>query len=728
MTSDRPGPVGGRPPDGPGAPPGGGRRRKRFLGEMLVDNGVISADQLEDAIQRQKHSKGTRMGRLLVDLGHASEVQICEVIAEQLQIPAADLAAVDIPNEVLNKVTKELALKYVCLPWFVEGRDLYLIMADPTNVAAADAVAFHAGLKVKPVVAPESEILAALERFYAAEETSLAQFDNLDLADQLSVVTEQDVEEDEEDAEAAAQGGPLVKLVNAILADAIRTAASDIHIEPQPKGIDLRYRVDGLLRKVMNMPKRVQGRLISRIKVISHLDISERRKPQDGRTFIRVAGKSYDLRVSTLPTADGEKVVVRILAQDRAKVALEELGFDSTVLSGFKEVLRRPQGMILVTGPTGSGKTSTLYASLNFLLSETTNIVTVEDPVEYRLTGISQVAVSDRAGLTFAAGLRSILRQDPDVVMVGEVRDLETAQIAFQAAQTGHLVLSTLHTNDAPSAVTRLVEMGLPAYVVASSLVAVLAQRLVRRLCDCRTVGPDGTATPKGCDACRFSGFKGRMAVYEMMRLTPRVRSVILARASDDVVRRAARAGGMVSMFEDGQRKAAHGTTLMDEVRRVVPPDEDALEDEQAQAPAVPAALAPDAGTARASRVLVVEDDPAMAAVLRDILAEEQYSVAVAANGDEALANVYKDRPDLVLTDLQMPGMDGLELLRKLRRDLSTCQIPVVFLTVVNAIDSEAQALDLGADDYITKPVQRGRLLGRIRRSLFRAHLMKTAH
>jgi CheY-like chemotaxis protein len=288
-------------------------------------------------------------------------------------------------------------------------------------------------------------------------------------------------------------------------------------------------------------------------------------------------------------------------------------------------------------------------------------------------------------------------------------------------------VLSTLHTNDAPSAVTRLVEMGLPAYVVASSLVAVLAQRLVRRLCDCRTTRPDGSAVPRGCDACRFSGFKGRMAVYEVMRLSPRVRSVILARASDDVVRRAARAGGMMSMFEDGQRKAAGGVTVIEEVRRVVPPDEEVVEDEQAEAgaPAVPAALAPEARSARASRVLVVEDDPAMAAVLRDILAEEQYSVALAANGDEALSMVYKERPDLVLTDLQMPGMDGLELLRKLRRDLSTCQIPVVFLTVVDAIDSEAQALDLGADDYITKPVQRGRLLGRIRRSLLRAQLMK---
>jgi type IV pilus assembly protein PilB len=720
--------MSGPPAAGLGDPALRNRRRRRFLGEMLLDNGIISQEQLNDALTKQKMSKGTRMGRLLVDLGYATEVQICEVVAEQLNIPAADLVAVDIPNDVLNKVSKELAVKYVCLPWFVEGRDLYLIMADPTNVAAADAVAFHAGLKVKPVVAPESEILAALERFYAAEETSLAQFDNLDLADQLSVVSEDEAETvDDEDAEAGVQAGPLVKLVNAILADAIRGGASDIHIEPQPKGLDLRYRVDGLLRKVMSMPKRVQNKVISRIKVISHLDISERRKPQDGRTFIRVAGKSYDLRVSCLPTADGEKIVVRVLAQDRAKVSLETLGFEPAVLASFKEILKRPQGMILVTGPTGSGKTSTLYASLNFLLSETTNIVTVEDPVEYRLTGVSQVAVQERAGMTFAAGLRSILRQDPDVVMVGEIRDLETAQIALQAAQTGHLVLSTLHTNDAPSAVTRLVEMGLPAYVVASSLMAVLAQRLVRCLCDCKTVAPDGTATPKGCDACRFSGFKGRIAVYEMMRLNPRVRSVILARASDDVVRRAARAAGMRSMFEDGREKAARGRTVLDEVSRVVPPDDEVEGEETVTEPAVPVALSAAAGTGRPSRVLVVDDDPAMTGVLRDILVEEQYQVTVASNGEEALSLDFNERPDLILTDLQMPGMDGLELLRKIRRDLSTCQIPVVFLTVVDALDAEAQALDLGADDYITKPVQRSRLIGRIRRSLFRAQLMKSA-
>ena len=717
-------------PDLAGGPPPRPKARRRLLGQMLLDRGLIDHRQLDEVLLRQKTERGSRLGRLLVDQGYVSEAQICEVIADQLNIPAADLAAVDVPPDVLSRVPKELAQKYASLPWFVEGRDLYLIMADPTNLAAADAVAFASGLKVKPVVAPESEVLAALARFYSDEEASLAQFENIevDIAGQLAVVSESEMDAmQEEDLEKAAQAIPLVKLVNGILTDAIRAGASDVHIEPQLKAVVLRYRVDGLLRQVMTMPKSVQQKVVSRIKIMAQMDISERRKPQDGRAFIRLEGRQYDLRVSTLPTADGEKVVIRILVQERAKVALGELGFEADVLAALKDVLKRPQGMILVTGPTGSGKTSTLYAALNLLLSETTNIVTVEDPVEYRLAGVNQVAVSERAGLTFAAGLRSILRQDPDVVMVGEIRDLETAQVAFQAAQTGHLVLSTLHTNDAPSAVTRLVEMGIPAYVVASSLVAVLAQRLVRRLCACKRQNPDGTASPQGCETCRFTGFKGRMGVYELMRLTPRVRSVLLARASDDVVRRAAQATGMRTMFDDGRRKAERGLTVVDEVARVVPPDEP--EDGAAvRAPPVPEPLSAQASEPRPPRILVVDDDAALLEVVEETLRGEGYDVITAGNGQEALARVHRDQPELVLTDLQMPVMDGLGLLKRLRQDLSTCQIPVVFLTVVDAPDAEARALDLGADDYVTKVAPRGALLSRVRRALIRGQLMRSGH
>jgi type IV pilus assembly protein PilB len=705
--------------------------RRRYLGEMLLRQGVLTEERLLEALERQQKQKGSRLGRILIDLGYATEVQICEVVAEQLQIPAADLVAVDIAEKVLALVPRELAVKYACLPWFVEGKDLYLIMADPTNIEAADAVAFKTGLRVKPVVAPESEVQAALDRLYSTEteEATLAQFEGVDLQGQLQTLGDTDEEEkrDEEDDEVLSSG-PVVTMVNAVLLDAIRAGASDIHIEPQEKAVYLRYRVDGLLRHVMTLPKKVQNKVISRIKIMAHMDIAERRVPQDGRTRIVSDGKQYDMRVSSLPTADGEKIVIRILVQSRASVALEDLGFEPDMLATLKEMLNRPQGMILVTGPTGSGKTSTLYAALNFLKGESTNIVTVEDPIEYRLAGVNQVAVSDKAGLTFAAGLRSILRQDPNVIMVGEIRDLETAQVAFQAAQTGHLVLSTLHTNDAPAAATRLVQMGIPAYLVASSVIAVQAQRLVRKLCDCRK-GANEAARSKGCEACRYSGFRGRTAIYELMRMTPRVRSVLIAHGSDDVIRRAAQTTGMRTMYADGQLKVARGVTTEEEILRVVPPDEaddrpEAEADSPAAPPApVPAALAAAAGQARRSRILVVDDDDGLLSALSDLLTAENYEVVLARSGAEALNVVYQDPPHLILTDLLMPDTTGLELLRKLRGDLSTCQIPCLVLTAAGDVDSETQAIDAGADDYITKPVEGGRLLSRVRRALFRNHL-----
>jgi type IV pilus assembly protein PilB len=702
------------------------RDRRRQLGEMLLRRGLLAEQQLQEALARQKAEKGGRLGRLLVEMGLVSEVQICEVLAEQLHIPAADLVAVDVPPDVLALLPRELAVRDQALPWFVEDQDLYLIMADPTNVVVANEIAVRTGLHIKAVVAPESEVAAAIERFYATEESSLAQFENIDLAAHLSIVGDSEAEGlTDEDVAKAAHEAPVVKLVNAVLTDAVQSGASDIHIEPQQKGVTLRYRVDGMLRQVMTMPHRVQSRIVARIKIMSHMDIAERRKPQDGRTRAVIGPRSYDLRVSSLPTADGEKIVIRILAQDRACVSLDDLGFEPDVLTSLREILHRPQGILLVTGPAGSGKTSTLYASLNEIKGETINIITIEDPVEYRLSGINQVAVSERGGLTFAAGLRSILRQDPDAIMVGEIRDQETAEVAFQAAQTGHLVLSALHTNDAPSAASRLVEFGIPAYLVASSVIGILAQRLVRRLCDCKLVRADGCSAPTGCTACRFSGYRGRTAVYELLRLTPRVRSVLIARGSDDALRAAALATGMRTLHADGLRKVARGVITPEDLARAVPADDSHFEGapEDGPAPTVSPTLSPQAYEPRRPRLLVVDDDNAFRDALAEMLTEEQYEVVTAASGEDALPLIYRQPPDLVLTDLHMPRMDGLELLQRLRGDLSTCQIPVLFLTVFG--DAEEQALDEGADDYVTKPIERGRLLSRIRRSLLRAHLRR---
>jgi len=690
--------------------------RDTLLGRALVEEGVLNEDQLADALARQAGDPDATLAQTLADTGQLTGDQIASALAEQLGIPTADLAAVEVPEETTALIGCDLARRFACLPLFVEGRDLYLVMSDPTDVEAADAVGFHTGLRTRPVAAAEHQIQAALQRYYGIEADVEARLAG-DLGEQIALVGETEPVVEAQDEGDAASAAPVVKLVNSILADAIRAGASDVHIEPQPRGVELRYRVDGLLRRVTQMQRRIHRRVASRIKITAGMDISETRRPQDGRSFVRVGGKSYDLRVSSLPTADGEKLVLRILAQDRATVSLESLGLEEDSSRLLRSSLARPQGMILVTGPTGSGKTSTLYAALNALRSESRSIVTVEDPVEYRLAGASQVAVSPRAGLTFAAGLRSILRQDPDVIMVGEIRDLETAEVAFQAAQTGHLVLSTLHTNDAPSAMTRLVQMGLPAYVVASSLIAAVSQRLVRRLCSCHAVQPDGTASPVGCERCRYQGYQGRLAVFELMPVSRGLRTALANCLDDDSLRREAAAAGMRTLWSDGMMKVEAGLTTLDEIARVIPPDED--ETRLPQPSPLPSASTPESDAA--SRVLVVDDDRLTRNLIRMTLEKSRIDVIEATDGGEALAAVYKHRPDLVLTDLSMPGLDGFDLLRKLRADLSTCQIPVVMLTASGDSRSEVEALELGADDYIAKPLDRERLVGRVRRALLRA-------
>jgi type IV pilus assembly protein PilB len=696
--------------------------RRKYLGELLLHRGVITREQLNEVLELKQKEKGTRVGRLLLDLGYATESQICEVMAEQLQLPAIDLVTVDIPDQVVSLVPKELATRYSCLPWFVEGQDLYLIMADPTDVGAADAIAFHSGLRIKSIVAPESEISLALERYYNAEATSVAHAEDVDLARQLEALED----EDKDAQKKTVVGSALVRLVNGIVTDAIRAGASDIEIEPLDDGLHVRYRVDGLLRDVLTMPTRIQKRVVSRIKSVAHMDVSERHDSQDGRTLFVVAGQPYALRVRTLPAGDGERVDMRILAQARAKITVEDLGLESDVLGTFKEMLRRTQGMVLVTGPKGSGKTSTLYAALNFWRGETTRIVTIEDPVEYRLPGVNQLAVSEKAGLSFAAGLRSALKQNPDVVMVGEILDKETAQVAFQAAQAGHLVLSKLHAADAPSAIASLVDLGVPPYLLGSSLIAVLTQRLVRRLCDCRSVGPLGSAEAKGCRECRDSGFKGRIALFELLRVTPRVRSVLLARASGDIVRRAARASGMRTMLEDGTLKAGRGMTVMAEVLSAAPADEsDVQEPEAGEALPIPAALSHEVRRARRARILVVDDELAMLEMLRDLLTSEGYEVITASDGREAWSAVRQEVPDLILSDIRMPGMDGLEFLKRIRGDASTNHVPMLFLTGLGSVDEQTRAYNLGTDDYIEKPVQSKLLASRVRRALFRAHILQ---
>ena len=714
----------------PARPGAASRGRRRFLGEILVAQGIISQGQLDDALERQKATKNVRIGRMLIDLGYVTEALLADAVADQLRLPTVDLASVEISPEALQRVPRDLALKHRILPWMVDGRDLYLITADPTDMATIDAIGFKTGMRIKPVVAVESELGSAIERHYAPEEVQqVATTEAINLADQLAVVDEDDPSTgtSEDELERSAQAGPVIRLVNSVLADAIRAGATGIHIEPQQKGVSLRYRIDGALRHVITMPKRSQAKIVSRIKFTAHMDVAERRKPQEGRTRIVLNGASYDMRVSTMPTADGEKVVIRIVALDRATLAFDELGIEADTLEELKSLLRRPQGLMLVAGPAGSGKTTTLYAALSFLTSETTNIVTIEDPIEYRLAGVNQVAVSDRAGLTLALGLRSLLRQDPNVVMVGELRDLETAQIALEAAQTGQLVLSTIAAGDAAGAAARLVEMGVPAYMVASSLVGVIGQRLVRRLCACQQV-QHGAHAHSGCEHCGFSGYRGRTAVVELLRVTPRIRRALTSGATADDVRAVALGGGMRTMLEDGERKVARGVTTSEELLRVVPPRE--IDDGAPCAAGAVSPQAPDrhgAAGRRRPRILVVDADVAWTDRIRAVLSREPIDVAVAATPADTLAVVNRDPPDLIVMELRgMPGLTGLELLRRLRANLATVRTGVFFLTNVDDPEAEVRALDAGADDYLRAPVNPELLLGRVRRALMRMHLLSS--
>jgi type IV pilus assembly protein PilB len=488
--------------------------------------------------------------------------------------------------------------------------------------------------------------------------------------------------------------------------------------------------------------------LVSRIKIIGDMDIAMKRRPQDGRTKLKVGNNQYDMRISTLPTIFGEKVVIRVLDQSKAFIDLQELGFGPDDLKALASILARPQGIVLVTGPTGSGKSTTLYASLNRLKSEVINIVTVEDPVEYQLPGISQVQVNERAGITFATGLRSILRQDPNVVMVGEIRDAETAKIAFQAANTGHLVLTTLHTNDASAAVTRLVDLGVDPYVIASSLLCVLAQRLVRQNCphcvvvekvnktlltrlgitgDNKTL--DKIKKGQGCEACQFSGYLGRLGIYEMLMVDNDLRKLIVQGASDTEIAEDARERGVKDLFGDCRDKLFQGVISVEELMRVAPPPEREgrqpdMEQVAAAAPPVEqvAAAAPAEKAAEALgaqlRVLAVDDDPFIRKMLQKVLTEAQYDVVLATDGEEALEKVYRERPDLIISDVVMPNMDGLSLVKKLKSQLQTSIIPVILLTSKDEVESEVEGLEAGADDYIPKPIVANLLLARINRVL----------
>jgi type IV pilus assembly protein PilB len=564
----------------------------RRLGDMLVEANAITPQDLADAIAEQRRT-GELLGATLVRMGVLTESTLMKVLESQLGMALVDLSQETADEQALALVREELARKYTALPLRVEGRaTLVMAMADPLNVAALEDLRFHSGMFIQPVLAMPSSITESIERYYHIDRSMNEVISNIISAeDEVEIAT---IHEDEraqaiDELIREAEGRPIVRLTNWLLHRAVEERASDVHIEPQDRHLMVRLRIDGLLHEIQKLPKWTQGAIVSRIKVLSNLDIAEKRQPQDGRLVVEIRGRRVEMRVSTLPTTHGEKVVIRIVDQARASLELGELGLLADDLAHIKRHLERPQGILLVTGPTGSGKSTLLYSCLRHIQHETKNIVTVEDPVEYQLAGISQVQVDEKAKKTFPVALRAILRQDPDIIMIGEIRDHETAQIAFRASVTGHLVLSTVHTNDAASAVTRLVDLGLEPFMVASSLVSVVSMRLVRTLCPkCREsyevsssnldrlggreLG-EGTVTlsrGRGCPNCRETGYLGRTGIFEVLEVTDAIRALIHQRAPDAAIRHAAIEAGMRSIGEDGLKKVLEGITTLEEVTRVV--------------------------------------------------------------------------------------------------------------------------------------------------------------
>jgi type II secretory ATPase GspE/PulE/Tfp pilus assembly ATPase PilB-like protein/CheY-like chemotaxis protein len=760
----------------------------QFTDEWLIPTmeKVLTPDELE-ALRQEPSREPQSLWLTVVARRLASDEDILRAAAARFRLPVADLNQLD--RAVRDAVPEPLIRRFNILPLRLTDSVLEIATANPFDIDAEKDLAFATGREVRTFLCSPSRIKEKMEEMYrgaaaaaaAGGQDVMAQL--LGGMDENLQVTQLEDDEGVTDLAASAEEAsqrPVVRLVDLMLSDGILSRASDIHVEPGEAGVAVRYRIDGVLRQVMNIPRSAGAPLISRIKIMSGLDIADRLRPQDGRARVAVNGAPVDLRVSTLPASLGEKVVIRILNAKATVLTLESLGMSPSERATMEALLNHKEGIILVTGPTGSGKTTTLYSMLRLVQDEGVNIVTVEDPVEYRLgKGIVQVQVHEKAGLTFAAALRSILRQDPDVVLLGEIRDKETAQIAVQASLTGHLVLSTLHTNDAANAVTRLVDMGIEAYKLASAIRGVIAQRLMRKLCvTCKEVNdqlpperirkyiPEGTQIYRtlGCPDCSMTGYRGRFSVVEVLTMNLEMERLIGAGATAEKIAQAARANGMLSLFESGLQHVLAGETSVEELLRVVDvPMSDGGETRASATVAAPkpaeappqrktppsspppaeavirAAAAPmpdlssafdlldevevedaEAGAGRRTAVakgacvLLVDDEDALRRVMRDLLARDGYEVVEARTGGEALDQVDRHAPDVVVLDLNLPGMDGYSVLAELRSRPATQRLPVIVLTAKGDEDNEVRVFELGADDFLSKPFRAKALTKRL--------------
>ncbi len=717
--------------------------------QELIESGVVTQDQMSDALQSDEGRKGAVLLALL-GINEIDADELLRMLARIYKVPFLDVSDFQANEGLLKKCAEQLCIEYKFVPIDFQAGEIIIATGDPMDFASLDALQFKLGLRVKPVFARPDVIQKKIREFYQGDAAFDAAMEGLsDDYDDSSFSTESEekaASANLDELKRGAEDSPIIKLVNGLIVQAMKMGSSDIHIEAGEKISIVRMRVDGRLRSALKFPVKAHPLVASRIKIMSKLDIANTRTPQDGRTRIKLWGKSYDMRVSTLPAMHGEKVVLRILDKSGLSLNLDILGFEKKADARVRECIGRPTGAVLVTGPTGSGKTTTLYSFLHHIKDEETNLVTVEDPIEFQIKGINQVQVNPKAGMTFAAALRSILRQDPDVVMVGEIRDEETAEIALHAAQTGHLVLSTLHTNDAPSTVTRLLEIGIDAAMLASSLNLVVAQRLARRLClQCRKKVTPPTDfierfdipdevffyEPAGCKDCMNIGYKGRIGMHEVFYVSDHVRELIARGTPDRELAQAAREEGMFSLFEDGLSKALTGVTSLDEVMRNSTPLEgfkmrDRLNDDGqlmslGDMHKLKEKVRSDKARSSGKKsVMIIDDSKSIRSLVKFVLQSDGYEVIEAEDGDQGWELIQRmdDSLSLVLTDCEMPNMSGMELVEKVREQSKYDSIALVMLTSRKDEEDEVTGLDSGADDYICKPVEPMKLQARVRKMI----------
>ncbi|MDP8263206.1 MAG: ATPase, T2SS/T4P/T4SS family [Candidatus Ancaeobacter aquaticus] len=708
----------------------------KTLVETLIEKGLITEDQLREAKDKQIGAKKP-LHELLVDMGFIEEKAFMEVLSSMYNFRIVDLENEEIDEEGVAKILPyEKAKHYGVFPVRVEDDVFVLAMSNPLDMVALEDIRLISNMEIKPLLCSKGDITEHIERYYHSDEIIYDLFEHMVGDVNLDVVDDNKNHKKLFEIEAFKEKqGPVVKLVNMVISDAVRGRASDIHIEPGRETSRVRYRVDGDLSDVMKIPSKLHKYVVSCIKVMAEMNVAESRKPQDGRAKVYVNGKNIDLRISMIPIHFGEKAVMRLLDPTEAKVGLDNLGFSKHELQLFKKSISKPQGIILVTGPTGSGKTSTLYAALNYMKSDAKNIITIEDPIEYLVDGVNQMQVNPVIDVTFANGLRSLLRQDPNVILVGEIRDRETADIAFRSSLTGHLVLSTLHTNNTVMAITRLLDIGLEPYLIASSLNMIAAQRLIKVVCfHCREeYEPEKELIKKfskyideykikeyyrgkGCQWCNYKGFLGRTAMLELLVIDEKIRKLISDNSGEEIILKTAVRHGMKLLAESGFEKVAQGLTTIEEVARiteVVETEEDPLISEAVKTEEVP-------DSRDKQKILIADDEDHILMMLESRFNNAGFDVVKARNGREAVEIAFREKPDLIVMDVSMPEMNGFEATKMLRSKLETAVIPILMLTAKKDVESELKGIDAGADDYVAKPFDGDRLLARIKMLLRR--------